>query len=488
MDTYIIVEDPKSWNLKVPGVEVVKARDYLADERYSTAGTAKVLNCCYYYHYQSTGYYVSLVAAARGHYPMPSVQALQDMRHNVVIRRASHNLTMQIQRSFKTVHGDTFELSIYFGKNVAHRYSTLSKMLFNLFPLPFFRAYFIKEKGEWLLDDVRIIAVRDIPEHHRSFVMEQISGYIGRHTWKRRGKQQPYHYEMAILNSSEDKTPPSNPQAIKKFCRAAERNGVGIEIINRYDYAQLDRYDALFIRDTTAVNHYTYRFARRAESVGLVVIDDSLSILRCANKIFLTELMRRHGVNTPKSLIISKHTAHKVKEAIGFPCVLKIPDSSFSLGVYKFESQDEFHSALDTYFKESELLLAQEYIPTEFDWRVGILNRQPLFVCRYYMADQHWQIYNHHTPNGTDCGMADTLPVNAAPKRIITTALRAAGTIGDGLYGVDIKEVKGRPCVIEINDNPNIDAGIEDEVLKDALYDTVIREFIRRMDVSHGKA
>lgn len=488
MKTYIVVEDPKRWNLKVPGVEVVKARDYLADERYSEPGTVKVLNCCYYYHYQSTGYYVSLVAAARGHYPMPSVQALQDMRHNVVIRRASHNLTMQIQRSFKGMHGDTFELSIYFGKNVAHRYNTLSKMLFNLFPLPFFRAFFIREKGEWLLDDVRVIAARDIPEHHHPFVMEQISQYVGRHVWKRRGKKQLYHYEMAILHSLEDPTPSSNPLAIQKFCRSAERNGVGVEIINRYDYAQLDRYDALFIRDTTAVNHYTYRFARRAESVGIPVIDDSLSILRCANKIFLAELMRRHGIATPKSLIIGRHTAHKVKELIGFPCVLKIPDSSFSLGVYKFNTQDEFKSAVETYFKDSELLLAQEFIPTEFDWRVGVLNRQPLFVCRYYMAEKHWQIYNHHTPNGTDCGMADTLAVGDAPKKIIAAALRAAGTIGYGLYGVDIKEINGRPCVIEINDNPNIDAGIEDEVLKDELYDRVILEFVRRLDLSHGKS
>lgn len=488
MITYIVVEDPKSWNLKIPGTEVVKAREYLSDEQYSTVGAAKVLNCCYHYHYQSTGYYVSLVAAARGHYPMPSVQALQDMRHNVVIRRASHNLTAQIQRSLRAVHGDTFELSIYFGKNVALCHSTLSKMLFNLFPLPFFRAYFIREKKEWILDDVRIIAVRDIPEHHHDFVMRQISTYIGRHVWKRRGRQHLYQYEMAILQSPEDPTPPSNPAAIKKFCRAAERNGVGVEIINRYDYAQLDRYDALFIRDTTAVNHYTYRFARRAESVGLAVIDDSMSILRCANKIYLAELMRHQGIATPKSVIIGKHTIYKVKEVIGFPCVLKIPDSSFSLGVYKFESPETFDNALDPYFRQSELLLAQEYIPTEFDWRVGVLNRAPLFVCRYYMADKHWQIYNHHTPNGTDCGMADTLAVADTPKKIIATALRAAGTIGDGLYGVDIKEINGRPYVIEINDNPNIDAGIEDQVLKDTLYDRVILDFIRRLDQSHGKS
>ncbi len=197
--------------------------------------------------------------------------------------------------------------------------------------------------------------------------------------------------------------------------------------------------------------------------------------------------MRRRGIAAPKSLIISKHTAHKVKEAIGFPCVLKIPDSSFSLGVFKFEGQEAFHEALAKLFKQSELLLAQEYIPTDFDWRVGILNRRPIFVCRYYMAATHWQIYNHYGENGPDCGMADTLAVDAAPRKIVDAALRAADPIGDGLYGVDIKEIHGVPCIIEINDNPNIDAGIEDDVLKDELYSLVIREFVRRLDLCHGK-
>ena len=46
-----------------------------------------------------------------------------------------------------------------------------------------------------------------------------------------------------------------------------------------------------------------------------------------------------------------------------------------------------------------------------------------------------------------------------APSAVVSTALKAANLIGDGLYGVDIKQV-GRKCyVIEVNDNPNIDAG-----------------------------
>jgi len=76
------------------------------------------------------------------------------------------------------------------------------------------------------------------------------------------------------------------------------------EVIAREDYGRLLEFDALFIRATTAVNHYTYRFARRAAAEGLVVIDDPLSILRCTNKVYLYELFGRHGVPMPCTRIV----------------------------------------------------------------------------------------------------------------------------------------------------------------------------------------
>ena len=50
-----------------------------------------------------------------------------------------------------------------------------------------------------------------------------------------------------------------------------------------------------------------------------------------------------------------------------------------------------------------------------------------------------------------------------APREVLRLALQAANPIGDGLYGVDIKTVNGRHVLIEVNDNPNIDRGVEDE-------------------------
>ena len=47
---------------------------------------------------------------------------------------------------------------------------------------------------------------------------------------------------------------------------------------------------------------------------------------------------------------------------------------------------------------------------------------------------------------------------------------------------MDLKETEAGVFVIEVNDNPNIDGGVEDKVLKGALYERVIQEFTRRID------
>jgi len=77
---------------------------------------------------------------------------------------------------------------------------------------------------------------------------------------------------------------------------------------------------------------------------------------------------------------------------------------------------------------------------------------------------------------------AEPLAAEAAPRGVVRTALRAARLFGDGLYGVDLKQLGKQFCVIEVNDNPSIEAGVEDQVLKDELYGRIMRGFVRRLD------
>jgi glutathione synthase/RimK-type ligase-like ATP-grasp enzyme len=71
--------------------------------------------------------------------------------------------------------------------------------------------------------------------------------------------------------------------------------------------------------------------------------------------------------------------------------------------------------------------------------------------------------------------------VGEAPEAVVDLAVRAANLIGRGLYGVDLKQVEDRVYLIEVNCNPNLDAGVEDEALGDALYREVLGVFARRI-------
>lgn len=481
MTILLVVNNPNSWPLHIPGVVVTSARSYLTDPAYSEDRSAKVFNLCRSYSYQSSGYYVSLLAAARGHKPLPDINTIQDLKSQYVIRALSEEMEEQIQSAFRRLQSKKFTLSIYFGRNTAKQYSSLSLRLFDIFQAPLLRAQFVKD-GIWQLDSIRTIAVSNIPESHRRFVVEAATDYFsGR---KRRARKRTVaRFDIAVLHNPADKQSPSNSRALKKFQKAAEAVGLDFELITRDDMHRLAEFDALFIRETTAVNHHTFRFAQRAAAEGLIVMDDPNSILKCTNKVYLAELLTHYSVPIPKTMIVHKNNTDKIISTLGLPCVLKQPDSSFSMGVTKVESEDELMHQVSQLLAKSDLIVAQEYLPTRFDWRVGICDRRPLYVCRYHMARRHWQVIKHDESGNTSEGAADTLSVGETPEDVVKTALKAANLIGDSLYGVDLKQVGQKCYVIEVNDNPNIDAGIEDAVLKDALYREIMGIFLKRIEM-----
>jgi glutathione synthase/RimK-type ligase-like ATP-grasp enzyme len=484
MSRLFIVNNPKRWPLRIPGVEVVAARTYLADLRYSEMRGAKIFNLCRSYRYQSVGYYVSLLAEARGHRPIPSVITLQDMRLQAIVRVASEDLEDLIQQSLAPLESNTFALSIYFGQNVAKRYNRLSKKLFTLFEAPMLRAEFTRAKNGWHLQQIDPIALNEVPDSHRDFLITAAQDYF-RTGPARRQKQM--RYDLAILHDPDEQEAPSDNRALRRFGRAAESLGMAAELITREDYNRIAEFDALFIRATTSVNHYTYRFSRRAAAEGLAVIDDPDAIVRCTNKVYLAEVLQRHGVPIPKTEIVHRENAEQLAAELAFPCVLKRPDSSFSRGVIRIDTRTDFLTTCEDMLDKSDLLIVQEFIPTTFDWRIGVLEGRPLYVCKYHMAWKHWQIIKEDSRGRLRAGQVETFAVHDAPNAVVRAALKAARLMGDGLYGVDVKQVGRRPYVMEVNDNPSIDAGYEDRLLGDRLYQIIMRALLRRIEILKEK-
>lgn len=478
MAVFIVVENKKQLPLKIPGTEIVFAKDYLTEKRFSETKRAKVFNLCRTYSYQSVGYYVSLLATARGHKPMPSVMTMQDMRESSLVRIASKDLDKILQRSLSTIGAKRFQLSIYFGRNLAKRYDKLAQALFGHFPVPLMRADFLK-LDQWRLQNIRLLSLNDIPDNHYDFVIEQAQRFFAR---PRLSLPKRAKYEIAILYDPDEIDAPSDEKALNRFSVAAKELDLSTTIIGRHDYGRLAEFDGLFIRSTTRVDHYTYRFASRAEAEGLAVIDDPESIIRCSNKVYLAELFEKNRINAPKTIVVHRDNCDSLDKALEFPCVLKRPDSSFSAGVVKANHKDELINYLENFFKDSELIVAQEYLKSDFDWRVGVLNKEALFLCRYHMARGHWQIQKALANNRRTYGKVETIPLNEGPSQIIDLGVQAANLIGNGLYGVDIKEINGTAYVMEVNDNPNIEAGYEDSFEKDVIYKKLASTFLERIE------
>ncbi len=499
----LVIEQASHWPLELEGVEVVSARDYLTSPSYSERRARRVFNLCRSYRYQSLGYYVSLLAEARDHRPLPDVATIQDLKSPSHVRRLSEEVDAILQRSLAPISSDRFTLSVYFGRNLASRHDRLARALFGLFPAPLLRAELRRESetvegGEvgagptdrdpegtvhrrWQLTSLRPIALNEVPEAHRPFLEEAAQKHF-RIRRQRRAQPKSYRYDLALLVDPKAELGPSNERALRKIERHGERLGIGVERIGKDDFSRLLEFDALLIRETTAVDHYTYRFARRAAASGMVVLDDPDSILRCTNKVYLTELLNRHGVPIPRTLVVHRDNVDAIAETVGLPAVLKLPDGSFSKAVVKATEAETCRQEARRFLEQSDLLVAQEYLPTDFDWRLGVLDRQPLFAARYRMARGHWQIARHSTAGPVRYGGVDAIPLTEVPAAILETGLRAANLIGDGFYGVDLKEIDGRAVVIEVNDNPNLDAGEEDTAEGEVIYQKLLGYFLSRLE------
>ena len=481
MKKYLVVNKPENWKLSLENMEVISARDYLTNSAFSTLKKARIFNLCKDYSYQSKGYYVSLLAEARGHLPIPTVMNLVDLREPKLVKIVSDEFDDLIQKSLKGIKSPEFTLSIYFGQNVAQKYKELSAMFHRHFQIPFLRVKFYYS-NKWNIKSIKALSEIEIPEEHKPVMHDFAVQYFAKKRYDT-PRNETFEYDLAILVKDHDPAPPSNQKALKKFAELAEKMNFYVEFVSPKDLSRLSAFDALFIRQSTEVNNEAYAFARKAQQEDIALVDYPDAILKCCNKVFMAEALENAGIPTPATIIVHKENRNNVIERTGLPLVLKSPDSTFSFGVKKASTIEEYEKLVGEMLKESELIIAQEYTPSDYDWRIGVLDDKPIFACRYYMAKGHWQIYNWNAKKKDDQeGNADVIPIEEVPKKILDAALKSAKLIGKGLYGIDIKEVNGKPLVIEINDNPNIDYGVEDRYYGDKVYIDILTALKNRLE------
>ena len=265
-----------------------------------------------------------------------------------------------------------------------------------------------------------------------------------------------------------------------KFKSTAESMGHTFEFIYKDDISKIPEYDALFIRATTDPSSSAYIVSRLAEQSGLKVIDDPHSIRTCSNKAILHDLFHKNNIPSPESILFhgdySRETLDTIFKTLGLPVIIKTPYTRFSSHVEKASNEKQFIEISKHLLRKAKVLVLQEYIHSDFDWRVGILRNEVLYLCKYCIPDGGWKVRSKI--NGRNVwGDTIALSRDSISPELKELSIKLSKCVGEGFYGLDVKETNDGYKVIEINDNPSIYYGYEDAVDKD-IYEKIISAFV----------
>ncbi|HTY52689.1 MAG TPA: RimK family alpha-L-glutamate ligase [Methanomicrobiales archaeon] len=288
---------------------------------------------------------------------------------------------------------------------------------------------------------------------------------------------------MSRLGVFVDRQTLGNSEQLTSLIRlrdSAEEMGHMVYFIFPTEIAKIGKVDGLFIRSRTDPMNISFVAAKMAEMRGIPVIDDPASIQVCSDKVNMYLHLIRDGVRIPDTVFVKKgelteRRARDLFRELGSPLILKEPSTSFSLRVEKVNTVAEFLKTGKRFIKLSDWIVAQRFIESNFDWRVGVLDGEPLYACQYIIPQETFKI--QATVNGhiVYCAVKG-MPLDGVPAPILDIAVKAGRAIGKGLYGVDIKDRQGTPFVIEVNDNPSLEGG-EDEQ-SPGLYRKIIAHLL----------
>ena len=489
--TLIILDSVSDWKPYYETDSIITAWEYLQNEELSQEKLL-IINLCNDLSYNSEGYYCSLLAQARKHKAIPSIDAINSLDCDRTIKlQGLLKKTCHSWVSGPTLPNEDnapYSFDIFFGDCEEPSLKRLAKFIFDQFPFPMLKATFSDRKFTQLAH-FRTMALSELDDGQQTLFANAIDRF-NKKIWRSHKSRKSFGYDLAILHDPKEKIPTSNTSALNLFVSEAKKMNINAELITADDSARLMEFDALFIRQATAVNHITYQLSKKAEQADMVVIDDPTSIILCTNKVYLKELLDREKISCPHSRLVFKTNPASYQDlsrALGSTMVVKVPDGSFSIGVTKVTNQQEYEKTIEELFPRSSILLVQEYLPTDFDWRIGMIGGECLYGCKYYMARGHWQIIQHRANGIPKAGGYETVPLYSIPSKVRKLAIKATSLIGKGFYGVDIKIIGEQPVVIEINDNPSIEHGVEDKIMGNELYRIILREFINRLNSKQHK-
>ncbi|MEL9940424.1 MAG: lysine biosynthesis protein LysX [Ignisphaera sp.] len=186
------------------------------------------------------------------------------------------------------------------------------------------------------------------------------------------------------------------------------------------------------------------------ESLGVRVINNSMSTSIAMNKLWTLSILSRYGIKTPRTLVaFSDEACFKYAQILGYPIVLKPIDGSWGRLIAMARDEEELRAILEhrSYIPNPSMKvhMLQEFVnKPNRDIRVFVVGDEvPVAI---YRVSSHW------ITNTARGGKAEPAKIDDELRELV---LKVAKLIGIEIAGIDVFEDRDRGYIVnEINAVP----------------------------------
>ena len=223
----------------------------------------------------------------------------------------------------------------------------------------------------------------------------------------------------------------------------------------------LDGFDAVIPRIGASITFYGCAVVRQFEMMGVYPLNESVAISRARDKLRSLQLLARKGIGLPVTgFARSPDDLDDLLALVGrAPAVIKLLEGTQGIGVVLAESDQTASSLIQAFMGLKANIIVQEFIEEAggSDIRCFVVGGKVVAAMKRKAKKGEFRSNLHRG------GTAEVVRITPEER---VTAVRAAGTVGLNVAGVDILRSNHGPVVIEVNSSPGLQ-GIEAATGKD---------------------
>lgn len=262
----------------------------------------------------------------------------------------------------------------------------------------------------------------------------------------------------------------SSLYSTKRLVEAGMQRGHQVEVVNPlkchiiieqktpsvlYHGKLLNDVDAIIPRIGASITFYGSAVVRQFEMMKVFTAIESQALMRSRDKLRSMQILSRAGLGMPKTVFTNyAKDIDGVMDAIGgAPVIIKLLEGTQGLGVVLAENRKAAKSVMEAFNGLKARVIMQEFIREAkgADIRAFVVDGKVVGAMKRQAKEGEFRSNLHRG------GTATVIQLTVKERR---AAIKAAGTLGLAIAGVDMLQSSRGPLIIEVNSSPGLE-GIE---------------------------